>query len=64
MVPLAYGTNRWGRTLGCLYIPAMIVLITIEEDVLHIPQVAGWLSLVGLFAGFVLVARWLDRRAT
>ena len=45
MVPLAYGTTRWGRTLGCLLIPAAIVLITVEEDVLHIPQAAGWISL-------------------
>jgi len=62
MVPLAYGTNRWGRTLGCLFIPAAVVLITIEEDVLHIPQGAGWLSLVGLVVGFVIVGIWLDRR--
>jgi hypothetical protein len=63
MLPVAYGTNRWGRTLGLLYIPAVIVLITLEDDVLHVPQAAGWISLVGLFAGFMLLARWLDRRA-
>jgi len=65
MFPLAYGaTRRWGRTLGLLYIPAVIVLITLEIDVLHIPAPAGWISLVGLFVAFVLIGRWLDRRGT
>ena len=65
MIPLAYGaTRRWGRTLGLLYIPAVIVLITLEIDVLHMPAPAGWISLVGLFVAFVLIGRWLDRRGT
>jgi hypothetical protein len=65
LIPLAYGaTRRWGRTLGLLYIPAVIVLITLEIDVLHLPASAVWVSLVGLFVAFVLVGRWLDRRAT
>ena len=64
MIPLAYGaTRRWGRTLGLLYVPAVIVLITLEVDVLHMPAAAGWVSLVGLFVAFVLIGRWLDRRA-
>jgi hypothetical protein len=63
MMPLAYGTNNWGRTLGLLYIPAVIVLITVEMDVLHMPQSAGWWSIVGLVVAFVLIGRWLDRRA-
>ena len=63
MVPLAYGaTRRWGRTLGLLYVPAMIVLITVEIDLLHLPAAAGWISLVALFVAFVLLGRWLDRR--
>jgi len=62
MMRLAYGTNRWGRTLGCLLLPAAIVLITIEEDVLHIPQAAGWASLGGLVVAFVLLGMWIDRR--
>ena len=63
MMPLAYGAHRrWGRTLGLAYIPAVIVLITVEIDILHMPQSAGWWSLVALFVAFVLLGRWLDRR--
>ena len=65
MIPLAYGaTRRWGRTLGLLYIPAVIVLITLEIDVLHMPAAAGWISLIGLFVAFLLIGRWLDRRVS
>ena len=64
MFPLANGVARWGRNLGCLLIPTAIVLITIEEDVLHIPQTVGWISLAGLVVVFVLVGIWLDRRRT
>lgn len=52
--------NVWRDRLGCLYLPAMVVLITVE-DWLHVPQVAGWISLVGLFAFFMLIARIGDR---
>jgi hypothetical protein len=52
----------WRRTLGCLWLPAMIVLITVE-DWLHVPQGVGWLSLVGLFVVFMAVARWGDRKS-
>jgi len=64
MVSLAYGTNRWGRTLGCLFIPAALVLITFEMDVLHIPAAAVWISLVGLVVAFVLIGFSIDRRRT
>ena len=53
-----------GDERGCLLIPAAVVLITIEEDVLHIPQEAGWASLVGLVVAFVLVGVWTARRRT
>ncbi len=43
-----------------LWIPAMIGLITVE-DWLHVPQLAGWISLGGLFVVFLLVA-WLSDR--
>jgi hypothetical protein len=38
----------------------MVALITVE-DWLHIPQEVDWMSLVGLFVAFLLVARWGDR---
>jgi hypothetical protein len=62
VLPFRYGTNPWGRTLGCLYLPAVVVLLTIELDVLHMPDAAGWVSMVGLFVAFILFGRWLDRR--
>lgn len=62
MFQLSYtARRRWGRTLGCFWVPAVIALITIE-DWLHVPQIAGWISLVGLFAGFLLTMFWVDRR--
>lgn len=60
MLPIGL-TQRWGRTLGLLWVPAVIVLITVE-DWLGVPQVAGWISLVGLTVGFVLIGLLLDRR--
>jgi hypothetical protein len=53
--------RNWGRTLGLLWIPAIIVLVTVELW-LGLPQVAGWISLVGLFVVFLLVQFWLDRK--
>jgi hypothetical protein len=62
LFPLAYRDDRvWRRTLGCLWLPAMVVLITVE-DWLRIPQGIGWISLVGLFVAFIVVARWGDRK--
>jgi hypothetical protein len=62
--PLAYRDDRmWRRSLGCLWFPAMAALITVEEW-LNVPQEAGWISLIGLFAAFLLVARWSDRKSS
>lgn len=43
-----------------LWVPSMIVLITIE-DWLNVPELAGCLSLGGLFFVFLLAAWWTDR---
>jgi hypothetical protein len=43
-----------------LWIPSLIVVISIE-DWLHVPQLAGWISLGVLFVVFLLVA-WLTDR--
>lgn len=56
-------TRGWGRTLGCFWLPGIALLITVE-DWLHVPQVAGWLSLVGLLVVFLAIWWWLDRRRT
>ena len=53
----------WRRTLGCLWIPAIVVLITIE-DWLHVPQVAGWISIAVLLVVLLVVARLSDRKQT
>ena len=53
--------RNWGRTLGLMWIPAMIALLTVDIW-LGVPPAAGWLSLVGLFAAFLLIRRWLDRK--
>ena len=52
----------WRRTLGCLWLPAIVVLITVE-DWLHVPQEMGWISIAGLFVVFLLVAWWGDRKS-
>src|SRR4029077_10636413 len=60
--PLAYRTDRvWGRTLGCLWMPAIAAVLTIELW-LNVPQVAIWLSLAALFPAFFLASRWIDRK--
>ncbi len=64
LFPLAYRDDRmWRRSLGCLWLPAIAALLTVE-DWLQVPPEAGWISLIGLFALFLLVARWTDRRIT
>jgi hypothetical protein len=62
--PLAYRNDRvWRRTLGCLWVPAIAAVLTIELW-LNVPQEAVWLSLVALFPAFLLAARWLDRKSS
>ena len=62
MFPLQYRDDRvWRRTLGGLWFPAIAALITVE-DWFGVPQGAIWISLVGLFAAFLLVARLLDQK--
>ena len=51
----------WGRSAGLLWVPAVIVLVTVELW-LGVPQVAGWISLIGLFAAIMLLNFWIDRR--
>lgn len=53
--------RNWGRNLGLLWVPGVVILITIELW-LGVPQVAGWISMIGLLVAFLLVARWIDRR--
>jgi hypothetical protein len=52
--------NVWRDRLVWLWVPAMILLITIE-DWLHVPQLVGWLSIGALFVVFLVVA-WLTDR--
>jgi len=59
---LATDPGTWRRSLGCLWIPALILLITIEEW-LHVPQAVGWLSILGLFVVFLIVVWRVDWRA-
>ncbi len=49
------------RAFGLLWIPAVIVVITIELW-LRLPQVVAWISLAGLFAAFMLLSVWTDRK--
>ena len=44
-----------------MWIPAIIVLITVE-DWMHVPQVVGWISVAVLLVVFLLVARLSDRK--
>lgn len=52
--------NVWRDRLVWLWVPALIVVITVE-DWLHVPQLVGWISLGVLFVVFLLVA-WLTDR--
>jgi hypothetical protein len=62
MFPLQYRPDRvWRRTLGCLWIPAIIVLITVE-DWLHVPQLFSWISIGVLLMVYLVVARLTDRK--
>jgi hypothetical protein len=59
--PLAYRSDRvWRRTLGCLWVPAIAAVLTIELW-LNVSQEAVWLSLAGLLPAFFLAGRWIDR---
>lgn len=49
-------TDRaWRLAFGCLWLPAVIVVVTVE-DWLHVPQGAQWISLAVVFLLFMAVA--------
>jgi hypothetical protein len=57
------GNDRfWRLSLGFLWIPAIIVVITVEQDWLHLPQSVTWISLGALAVGFVAFVLVADRR--
>ena len=54
-------TDRWWRVgIGFAWIPAIIVLISVE-DWLHVPQGAMWISLGVLFVVFMGLTLALTR---
>jgi hypothetical protein len=54
--------DRWWRlSLGCLWLPAIVVLLQIEEW-LHIPQTMGWISLGALALLFIAIAVVADKK--
>ena len=55
------GDRAWRLALGCLWLPAIVVVITIE-DWLHVPQNVQWISLGVVFVVFNLVAFVPDSR--
>ncbi|HSS61519.1 MAG TPA: hypothetical protein VLK30_08695 [Candidatus Limnocylindrales bacterium] len=55
------GDRAWRLALGCMWLPVIIVVLTVE-DWMHIPQAVQWISLgvvFVLFVGGVLIS---DRR--
>lgn len=53
--------DRWWRVgFGFLWLPAIIVLLTIE-DLLHVPQGMAWISLGVLLVVYVLFVLVADR---
>ncbi|HKC19583.1 MAG TPA: hypothetical protein VKE27_08115 [Candidatus Dormibacteraeota bacterium] len=50
------------RAFGLLWIPAVILLLTVELWA-GVPQVVDWISVAVLLVVFLLFGRWLDRRA-
>jgi len=58
------GGDRWWRlSLGFLWLPAIVVVITIE-DWIHAPQSIIWISLGLLFVGFITFTLVWDRMRT
>src|SRR5437879_2197569 len=55
------GARAWRLALGCLWLPAIVVVITVE-DWLHVPQSVQWISLGVVFVVFNLVAFVPDSR--
>src|SRR5438445_13308771 len=49
------GDRAWRLALGCLWLPAIVVVITVE-DWLHVPQSVQWISLGFVFVVLNLVA--------
>lgn len=54
------GDRAWRLSLGCLWVPAIIVLLTVE-DWMHIPQGAQWVSLGVLLVAFLAATFISDR---
>lgn len=54
------GDTAWRLSLGCMYIPAIIVVLTVE-DWLHVPQGVQWISLGAVFVLFVGTTLLSDR---
>lgn len=54
------GDRAWRLSLGCMYIPAIIVVLTVEQW-LHVAQDLQWISLGVLFALFIGTTLLSDR---
>jgi hypothetical protein len=55
-------SDRWWRlSLGFLWLPALVVVITVE-DWMHLSQSLIWISLGVLFVGFLTFVYLADRR--
>jgi hypothetical protein len=53
-------SDRWWRVgLGFIWVPAIIVVITVE-DWLHLPQSVMWISLGVLFVAFIAYLLFWD----
>jgi hypothetical protein len=55
------GDRAWRLAFGCMWLPAIIVVITVE-DWLRMPQNAEWISLAIVFVVFNLIAFVPDLR--
>lgn len=55
------GDKAWWLAIGLMWIPAIIVVLTVE-DWLHVPQGIQWISLGVLFVVFIVVSIFSNRQ--
>jgi hypothetical protein len=64
MVPFFRGNGPWWKVgIGIFWIPAIIVVITLE-DLMHLPQGVIWISIGAVFVGFMAYLLFWDNRAS
>ena len=55
------GDRWWRLSLGLLWLPAIVVLLTVEDWV-HLSGGFEWISLGVLFVGFLVTVFVIDRK--